>query len=145
MAFFRRPESVLVVVYTDQAEVLLLKRRAPFSFWQSVTGTLDDNESHAHASRRELREETGLTSEGEMIDSRRSRQFEIDPRWRDRYAPDDCCNTEHEYRYRLSLPVRIQLDDAEHSDYQWVDMAAAIDTVWSWANKEALQQLRDEL
>lgn len=95
MADFRRPVSVLVVIYTDQAKVLLLKRREPFSFWQSVTGTLDENESHEHAARRELREETGLTDEGEMVGTRRRRTFEIDPRWRDRYAPNDCRNTEH--------------------------------------------------
>jgi len=145
VADFRRPESVLIVVYTDQAEVLLLKRGAPFSFWQSVTGTLDEKESHAHAAYRELLEETGLTDEGKMLETGRCRKFEIDPRWRDRYAPTDSHNTEYEYRYRLSKPVQIQLDVTEHSDYQWVDLAAAIDTVWSRTNKEALQRLRDDL
>ncbi len=145
MANFRRPVSVLVVVYTDQAKVLLLKRREPFSFWQSVTGTLDENESHAHAACRELREETGLTDEGEMVGTGCSRTFEIDSRWRDRYAPNDSLNTEYEYRYRLSKPAAIKLDHKEHSDYQWMDVATAIDTVWSWTNKEALQRLRDDL
>lgn len=145
MADFRRPESVLVIVYTDRAEVLLLKRRAPFVFWQSVTGTLDENESHEHAAYRELLEETGLTDEGTMIETGRSRKFEIDPRWRDRYAANDSHNTEYEYRYRLSKPVQIQLDDTEHSDCLWADVATAIDTVWSWTNKEALQRLRDDL
>ncbi|RLA27835.1 MAG: dihydroneopterin triphosphate diphosphatase, partial [Gammaproteobacteria bacterium] len=31
----RRPESILVVVYTDNADILLLKRSQPFAFWQS--------------------------------------------------------------------------------------------------------------
>lgn len=145
MADFRRPESVLVVVYTDQAEVLLLKRRVPFVFWQSVTGSLDENESHEHAAYRELLEETGLADEGTMVETGRSRTFKIDPRWRDRYAANDSHNTEYEYRYRLSKPVQIQQDDTEHSDCLWADVATAIDTVWSWTNKEALQRLRDDL
>ena len=57
----RRPLSVLVIVYTKQGEVLLLRRSRPFDFWQSVTGSLQPGESHAEAAERELREETGLS------------------------------------------------------------------------------------
>ena len=55
---FRRPVSVLVVVFTDAGEVLLLRRAKPFDFWQSITGSLHADESHAQAARRELLEET---------------------------------------------------------------------------------------
>ena len=85
MSEARRPESVLVVVYTDDAQVLLLRRRQPFDFWQSVTGSLKKGESHSDAAARELREETGYTSEGKLLFSDVSRHFEIDPRWRDRF------------------------------------------------------------
>ncbi|HEX6549558.1 MAG TPA: dihydroneopterin triphosphate diphosphatase, partial [Gammaproteobacteria bacterium] len=34
---FKRPESVLVVIYTSRGEVLQLRRREPADFWQSVT------------------------------------------------------------------------------------------------------------
>ena len=37
---FKRPESVLVVVYTRTGKVLLLKRADDPDFWQSVTGSL---------------------------------------------------------------------------------------------------------
>ncbi|MCW8948496.1 MAG: NUDIX domain-containing protein, partial [Sedimenticola sp.] len=37
---YKRPESVLVVIYTDQGEVLMLNRTRPKGFWQSVTGSL---------------------------------------------------------------------------------------------------------
>src|SRR5690606_10129209 len=62
----RRPESVLVIVYVPSGETLLLKRCQPFGFWQSVTGSLLEGETHAAAAARELREETGFTSEGEL-------------------------------------------------------------------------------
>ena len=37
---FKRPESVLVVIYTRSRECLLLERTQPSGFWQSVTGSL---------------------------------------------------------------------------------------------------------
>jgi dATP pyrophosphohydrolase len=37
---FRRPESVLIVIYTAAGEFLLLERRKPPGFWQSVTCSL---------------------------------------------------------------------------------------------------------
>ena len=42
---YKRPESVLVVVYTRTARVLLLKRADHPHFWQSVTGALEWSES----------------------------------------------------------------------------------------------------
>ncbi|MDH3954436.1 MAG: NUDIX domain-containing protein, partial [Gammaproteobacteria bacterium] len=63
---FRRPESVLVVVCSDDRQVLLLRRRRPFEFWQSVTGSLLPGETHEEAARRELMEETGLADEGRL-------------------------------------------------------------------------------
>jgi len=138
----RRPVSVLVVVYTDDAKVLLLRRRSPFEFWQSVTGSLDANELPADAARRELIEETGLKEQGELVDTGISREFTIDPRWRDRYPPGVTRNTEHEWRYRLPTVIDIQISQDEHSAYCWTPIEAAIDAVWSWTNKEALQDLQ---
>jgi len=142
---YRRPESVLVVVFTDAADVLLLRRSLPFVFWQSVTGSLQSGESARDAAVRELREETGLTDEGRLSCSDLSRSFEIDPRWRDRYAPGISRNEEFEWRYRLRRRPEIRIDNDEHSSWRWRHIDEAIETVWSWTNKEALQKLRDEL
>ena len=138
----RRPLSVLVVIYTDDAEILLLRRRSPFEFWQSVTGSLNAGEKEIDAARRELIEETGLKDEGDLVDTGVSRQFTIDPRWRHRYQPGVTENTEYEWRYRLPAAVEIQIDQDEHSAYRWVPIDAAIDAVWSWTNKEALEELQ---
>lgn len=142
---FRRPVSVLVVVYADDGQVLLLRRCRPFDFWQSVTGSLKDDESHADAAARELLEETGFTNEGVLRYSGISRQFVIDPRWRDRFSPGVTENDEFEWRYRLPRPEKISVNAAEHSEYRWLPIDEAIETVWSWTNREALEVLKAEL
>ncbi|MGI9204706.1 MAG: dihydroneopterin triphosphate diphosphatase [Woeseiaceae bacterium] len=145
VALYRIPESVLVIVYTDDAEVLLLKRSAPFEFWQSVTGSLEIDELACEAAVRELFEETGLANEGQLYNADRCRNFTIDPRWRKRYAPGVTENTEHEWHFRLPAPCNVQIDDAEHSECQWVPINEAINRVWSWTNKDALRMLQAEL
>jgi dATP pyrophosphohydrolase len=142
---YRRPVSVLVVVFTDDADVLLLKRPEPFDFWQSVTGSLRAQESHADAAARELEEETGFTTEGKLSFSGISRHFDIDPRWRDRFAPGVTQNEEFEYRYRLPAVMDIRLDETEHTAYRWLNVDEAIDAVWSWTNRDALKRLRANL
>jgi dATP pyrophosphohydrolase len=141
----RRPVSVLVVVYTDDAQILLLRRSQPFHFWQSVTGSLKDNETHGDAAARELREETGFTKEGALSYSDVSRHFDIDPRWRDRFEPGIVQNEEFEWRYRLPEARNVDLNEDEHSEYSWLPIDDAIASVWSWTNKDALKQLREEL
>jgi dATP pyrophosphohydrolase len=142
---FRRPESVIVLVYTSGGDVLLLKRQQPFSFWQSVTGGLEAQEEHRSAAARELGEETGLSDEGELYFSGHKRCFEIDPRWRHRYAPENSSNLEYEWRYRLLTTSAVRIDAREHAGYCWMPLDKAIEEVWSWTNKEALQDLRTEL
>jgi len=137
----RRPVSVLVVVHTDDGLALLLRRAKPFDFWQSITGSLRDDETHAEAAARELAEETGLTDEGVFEYTGVSRQFLIDPRWRHRFAPGVVENIEFEWRYRLPGATPITLDADEHSEHQWLPLAEAAERVWSWTNRDALKSL----
>lgn len=136
----RRPESVLVVVHTE-TEALLLRRRRPFDFWQSVTGTLLDGERHAEAAARELLEETGLSGEGRLEFTGKARTFVIDPRWRHRFAPGVTENLEYEWHFRVQQPMSIRLSKTEHSEYLWLPISDAVLKVWSWTNREALESL----
>jgi hypothetical protein len=45
----------------------------------------------------------------------------------------------------MSSAAAIKLVNSDHSGYQWVDLHTAIEKAWSWTNKAALKQLRDEL
>ena len=129
------------MVYCEDAQVLLLRRAQPFDFWQSITGSLNEGESHANAAQRELFEETGLRDEGELVYTGVSRQFTIDSRWRDRFGPGMAENVEFEWRYCLPRPVDIQVDGDEHTEFRWLPVAEAIDVVWSWTNRDALRSL----
>lgn len=135
---FRRPVSVLVVVFTNDGEALLLRRARPFDFWQSITGSLKADESHAQAARRELFEETGLNDAGALRYSGVSRQFVIDTRWRDRFEPGAIENVEFEWHYRLPERIEIDISHDEHSEYCWLPVAKAAERVWSWTNRDAL-------
>lgn len=135
---FKHPESVLVLVYTEAGEVLLLRRRQPDDFWQSVTGSLEVGETPAQAARRELFEETGIEAGAALIDCQTSNRFPILPAWRARYAPEVSHNTE--YLFRLCLPQfsEIQIDPAEHYDYQWLDRKSAAALASSYTNRAAI-------
>ena len=128
-------------MYSDDGQALLLRRRHPFEFWQSVTGSLLAGESHEEAARRELAEETGLGSEGRLEYTGISRQFAIDPRWRSRFAAGVVENVEFEWHYRLPEATAIVLERDEHSNYRWLPVTEASDAVWSWTNRDALWNL----
>ena len=138
----KRPESVLVVIYTAMDEVLVLRRRQPADFWQSVTGSLSWEETDPLvAARRELREETGLGDNVEVVTCDTINLFPISPPWRHRYAPDVVENIEHVFRVRLSERPPITLNPAEHSEYRWLIRAVAATQVTSYTNRDAILRL----
>lgn len=139
---YKRPESVLVVVYTILGEVLVLRRRQPADFWQSVTGSLTwEEKTPLAAAWRELREETGLTEAISIVDCGIVNRFPIMPTWQARYAPGVTENVEHVFRVPLPERRPISLDPAEHTEFGWLPRAIAAERVGSWTNRDAILHL----
>jgi len=138
---FKRPESVLVVVYTRAGKVLLLRRADYPEFWQSITGSMEwGDELPAETALRELREETGLVAASDQLtDMKIQNRYVIFPQWRYKYAPGVIENTEHMFALELPDESGITLSPEEHSEYAWVPFGEAIERVFSWTNRDALR------
>ncbi len=141
----KRPESVLVVIFTTGGEALLLKRTDHRAFWQSVTGSLEwDENDRLAAAKREVFEETGIVVTGGWRDWERQNRFEIFPEWRHRYPAGITHNTEHVFSLELPGRVGVRLHAREHEDYRWVYFPEAVAQATSSTNRWALKALQDE-
>ncbi|MBC3884154.1 dihydroneopterin triphosphate diphosphatase [Undibacterium griseum] len=142
---FKIPESVLVVIYTPEKEVLLMERADRPGFWQSVTGSRDTVDEPLRATAlREVREETGIdAAQYALTDWQLSNVYEIYPVWRHRYAPGVTHNTEHVFGLCLPAPQPVMLAPREHLQYQWLPWQEAADRCFSASNAEAILLLPD--
>jgi len=131
----------LIVIYTAAGEFLLLERRRPPGFWQSVTGSLEWGETADDAARRELIEETGIT-QGFLRNLQWTQVFEILPSFGKTYAPGITTNLEHAFALKLLERVPVTLSVKEHAQYRWASAAEAVNTVTSRTNLAVIQQLR---
>jgi len=140
---YKIPESVLVVIYTPDLQVLLLERADRPGFWQSVTGSLDTlDEPLALTAAREVAEETGIIAgEHQLADWSHTIQYEIYPQWRHRYAEGVTRNTEHWFGLRVHEPLPVTLAPREHLQYQWLPWEQAAQQCFSSSNAEAIRQL----
>ncbi len=138
---YRRPESVLIVIYTAGGDFLLMERRRPAGFWQSVTGSLEWGEMANDCARRELLEETGIT-QGFLRNLQWTQTYDILPSFGKRYAPGVTRNLEHAFALKLLEQVPVILSPTEHVQYRWAPAGEAIDIVSSDTNRAVIQQLR---
>ena len=141
---FKKPISSLVLIYTEDFKVLLMERADKKAFWQSVTGSLEENETPIEAAAREVFEETGVNTNQYLLeDWHLSHVYEIYAHWRYRYAPDITHNTEHIFGLKLPSVIPVQLSENEHVQYLWLDWKEAMDKVFSWTNVEAIKKLAE--
>lgn len=139
---YKQPVSVLVVIHTAALEVLLLERADRPGYWQSVTGSRDDDESLQQTAIREVFEETGLHAEHfQLVDWQRQNVYEIYPVWRHRYAPGVTQNTEHVYGLQLPHVQPVKISPSEHLNYVWLPWQEAAEKVFSPSNRAAIMQL----
>jgi dihydroneopterin triphosphate diphosphatase len=146
MQKYKQPISALVVVYTADLEVLLLERADYPGYWQSVTGSRDDDESLHDTAIREVREETGLdATRYELTDWQQRNVYDIYPRWRHRYAPGTMHNTEHVFGLKLPGATPVRLSPNEHLNYLWLPWREAAEKVFSPSNRAAILQLPEKM
>lgn len=142
MTPYKTPVSALILIHTPDLKVLIMERADKPGFWQSVTGSIEADETPYDAAIREVREETGLDALAyKFEDWQASNTYEIYPHWRHRYAPGVTENVEHLFGLELPAPVDVQLAPDEHVRYEWVDWREAAKRVFSWTNVDALKRL----
>ena len=138
----KQPVSVLVVIYTAALDVLLLERADHPGYWQSVTGSRDDDEPLHQTAAREAFEETGLVAEHfKLTDWHFQNEYEIYPVWRHRYAPGVTQNIEHVYGLELPGRQPVKLSPREHLNYVWLPWQEAAEKCFSPSNRAMIEQL----
>ena len=135
---FKRPESVLVVIYTSRLDVLLLHRSDLTGYWQSVTGSLKKGETAVEAARREVAEETGIIAGQNLRDCNSFSYYRIPPAWRPRYAPEVVHNKEHVFSLCLPDRAAVHLNPREHDNFLWLPKEEAVRKASSSTNRKAI-------
>ncbi|HEY9232532.1 MAG TPA: dihydroneopterin triphosphate diphosphatase [Blastocatellia bacterium] len=144
---YKQPRSVQVVLFAEMPsgrEYLLLRRvRGHGGFWQSVTGSLEGDETHIEAAIREVYEETGYhPRQEELIPLGIVNVFEIAPQWRVKYAP----GVTHNEEVCFALEVARQdvlIDRIEHDAFAWVNYDTAMQMIYWESTRRALAAVAD--
>lgn len=143
---FKKPVSVLVIIHTADLQVLLIERAAHPGFWQSVTGSQEDNETLLETARREVAEETGFNYPlSAFLDWQQQNTFEIFPQWRHRYAPGVTENVEHVFSLCLPENLTPQLAAEEHRAFCWLPYLDAAPCCFSASNRDGILNLPSQL
>lgn len=140
---YKQPLSIQVVIFSENPggrHYLLLRRvESQGGFWQSVTGSLEEGETHRQAAVREVLEETGfVASEDDLIDLGVVNAFEIAPMWRPKYAPGVTHNEEICFALRVEESLIPILDELEHDAYVWQNYGRAGEMLYWESSERAL-------
>lgn len=143
---YKQPRSIQVVVFAEalgKRHYLLLKRVSTRAgFWQPVTGSLEEGETHKQAATREVLEETGINSrEDELIELGVINTFEIAAEWRAKYAPGVTHNEEVCFALKVD-ECEVRVDRLEHDAHTWVTYEQAMEMLYWESNKRAFAAAR---
>ena len=146
MKKYKLPVSALVVIYTANLDVLLLERADHPGYWQSVTGSRDDDEPLRTTAIREVAEETGLdATHYPLSDWGITNTYAIYAKWQHRYPPGTTHNTEHVFGMELPGILSVQLSPREHLSYKWLPWQEAAAEVFSPSNRAAILLLPERV
>ena len=138
----KRPVSVMVLVHTPSLDVLILERAAHPGYWQSVTGSQEDDEPLTGTALRELQEETGIAAAAnDLCNWHLSNRYEIFAEWRHRYPAGVTHNVEHVFSLCLPQTVLVAVAPDEHLRYRWLPWRDAAAACFSWTNRDAILML----
>ncbi|MFY9554874.1 MAG: dihydroneopterin triphosphate diphosphatase [Blastocatellia bacterium] len=143
---YKLPRSIQVVIFSDgpgERQYLLLRRVSSHGgFWQFVTGSLEEGETHKQAAVREVMEETGIiVSRDELIELGIVNSFAIAPQWLAKYAPGVTHNEEVCFAVRVNR-CEVVVDALEHDAYAWQPYERAIDLLYWDSSKRAFSAAR---
>lgn len=132
------------MAFTPSREALLIERADFAGFWQSVTGSQEDDESWVDTARREFMEETGFDAArySGVIDLKYRNVYCIYPRWRHRYPLAVTHNEERCFAVCLPATIPPRLAPREHVAYEWMPLETAARRATSWSNIAALHHLQ---
>jgi len=134
----RVPRQILVYLFRDSGEVLLLKRTEQWGgFWQGVSGAPEWGETDDEGAIREVHEETGFrVTSLRRIDFRYDLLRENDPdgeRWEQLYGPDVHAIPEEVYVANAPDGRDPVLAPYEHDTFMWCSVEDALQLL-AWEN-----------
>lgn len=132
------PIKIEAIVYSVDAKgdyTFLLLKRTPEDgdFWQPVTGTVHDGESLHECTLRELEEETDVTEVKNV-----SKEI-----WRFDWRRGDNTTIEFVFGVEIYANPEIVLNNAEHSEYMWVNYEKALKILGRDNNKKAFTKFKE--
>lgn len=144
---YKIPISVLVIIYNNFGNILLLKRAdSPknLDLWQSVTGSKENSDANLVVTAcREIYEETKFFATEHQIENLNLiTNFEILPYWKHKYAPNITHNQETAFAFCTDFnqqnPILAQ---NEHTEFVWLPYKIAAEKCFSPSNKQAILKI----
>ena len=136
-----RYPTVTVAAHHGDQVLLLHRNTAAGTFWQPVTGGIEEGETSAAAARRELREESGF--EAEVVSLGLRQTFLIDAKYLSRPAGELIFADEESFSAEIDRSRPVKLDPEEHDDYGWFSFDEALAKVHWSDDRETIERLRD--